>query len=87
MEDTPMELMRRLLTILLFISSTGAIADTFDGNDCTEDCSGHEAGYQWAEDNEIDDAVSCSTPSNSFNEGCESYVEENEEDYAADEDY
>ena len=39
---------------------------------------GHDAGYQWAEENEIDDTASCSTPSSSFNEGCEEYVEENE---------
>lgn len=39
---------------------------------------GHDAGYQWAEDNEIDDTSSCSTPSSSFNAGCEEYVEENE---------
>lgn len=38
---------------------------------------GHDAGYQWAEDNDIDDTSSCSTPSSSFNEGCEDYVEEN----------
>ncbi|WP_135307994.1 hypothetical protein [Pseudomonas nabeulensis] len=39
---------------------------------------GHDAGYQWAEDNEIDDTSSCSTPSSSFNAGCEEYVEDNE---------
>src|SRR3989344_1716191 len=24
--------------------------ETFHGYDCTDDCSGHEAGYNWAED-------------------------------------
>ena len=38
---------------------------------------GHDAGYEWAEENDIDDAGDCDTPSNSFNEGCEEYVEEN----------
>lgn len=49
---------------------------SFDGNPCIGDCSGHEAGYQWAEENGITDPDNCSTPSNSFNEGCQSYVEE-----------
>ncbi len=51
---------------------------TFKGYECTDDCSGHEAGYEWAEENSIDDANNCDGNSNSFNEGCESYVEENE---------
>lgn len=49
---------------------------TFMGYDCTIDCSGHEAGYQWAEQNSIDDPDNCDGNSNSFNEGCQSYVEE-----------
>jgi len=65
--------MRRLLIALAFgLLTTPAIAFQV----CTQDCSGHEAGYQWALDNGIDDASSCSTPSDSFNEGCEAYVEE-----------
>ncbi|WP_226454919.1 hypothetical protein [Pseudomonas sp. AF03-9] len=54
---------------------------------------GHDAGYQWAEDNDIDDTSSCSTPSSSFNQGCEDYVEEtapslsgDENEYEEDED-
>lgn len=50
---------------------------TFDGYDCTEDCSGHEAGYTWAEDNDISYEYDCDSNSNSFNEGCISYAEEN----------
>lgn len=38
---------------------------------------GHDAGYEWAEENSIEDAADCDTPSSSFNEGCEEYVEEN----------
>ncbi len=41
---------------------------------CTEDCSGHDAGYQWAQDNEIEDAADCGGNSNSFIEGCEAYA-------------
>jgi len=50
---------------------------TFRGYDCLDDCSGHEAGYQWAEDNDIDDADDCTGNSQSFIEGCEAYVEDN----------
>lgn len=50
---------------------------TFHGYDCTEDCSGHEAGYEWAEENDIDDTYDCDGNSNSFVEGCEAYVDEN----------
>jgi len=50
---------------------------TFGGYTCTKDCSGHEAGYAWAEDNEIEETSDCDGRSNSFIKGCESYVEEN----------
>ena len=50
----------------------------FKGYECTEDCSGHEAGYEWAEENSVDDSDNCDGNSNSFNEGCLIYVEENE---------
>lgn len=49
---------------------------TFMGRNCTVDCSGHEAGYRWAEENGIDDSNECDGNSDSFNEGCQSYVEE-----------
>ena len=49
---------------------------TFHGYDCTEDCSGHEAGYQWAEEHEINDPDDCSGNSQSFIEGCQAYAEE-----------
>jgi hypothetical protein len=48
----------------------------FHGYDCTVDCSGHEAGYQWAEDHGIDDPEDCGGNSNSFIEGCRAYAEE-----------
>ncbi len=49
---------------------------SFHGYECTDDCSGHEAGYEWAEENGIDDPGDCGGNSNSFIEGCESYAEE-----------
>ena len=56
---------------------------TFNGYECTDDCSGHEAGYEWAEENGIESTDDCGGNSDSFIEGCESFVEENypEEDY------
>lgn len=49
---------------------------TFGGNDCTDDCSGHKAGYEWAEQKSITDESECSGNSNSFVEGCRTYVED-----------
>lgn len=48
----------------------------FKGDPCTIDCSGHEAGYEWAEENGIDDPDDCDGKSDSFIEGCRSYAEE-----------
>jgi len=39
---------------------------------------GHDAGYTWAEENDIDDSSACNTPSASFNSGCEEYADENQ---------
>jgi hypothetical protein len=44
--------------------------------DCTQDCSGHDAGYQWAEENGITDPDECDGNSESFIEGCQAYAEE-----------
>lgn len=53
---------------------------TFGQYDCTDDCSGHEAGYEWAERNGIEDPDDCGGKSWSFIEGCQAYAEEfNEE--------
>jgi hypothetical protein len=54
-----------------------AYPNTFHGRACLGDCSGHEAGYQWAEDRDIDDVDDCTGYSQSFIEGCIAYVEEN----------
>lgn len=55
----------------LYSSNQGSM---FKGVECTDDCSGHEAGYNWAEDNYIDDLIDCENHSTSFQEGCEIYV-------------
>ena len=70
-----MKMLSALALLVSILSSAMASAATFDGNQCLGDCSGHQAGYDWAEQNDIDDKNSCSTPSQSFNEGCQSYVE------------
>jgi hypothetical protein len=46
--------------------------------------SGHEAGYEWAEENDPDDVSMCDGNSSSFNEGCAEYVEEMAEEYPED---
>jgi hypothetical protein len=58
--------------------STAAQAGEFHGYTCTEDCSGHEAGYAWAEEHDITDPDQCGGNSESFIEGCRAYAEENE---------
>jgi hypothetical protein len=63
-------------------SSASESTRTFGGNPCTSDCSGHEAGYNWAEEHGIDDESECDTAgdtsnSPSFAEGCRDYVMEN----------
>jgi len=49
----------------------------FKGYACTGDCSGHEAGYAWAEENQITDPDMCDGRSQSFIEGCVAWAEEN----------
>ena len=67
---------------VLPINQTGynfdGASNQFGGFECTGDCSGHEAGYKWAEDNDIDDVDDCHGRSQSFIEGCEQYVEDNQ---------
>jgi len=49
--------------------------DVGDTSRCTQDCSGHDAGFRWAQENVVTDASDCSG-SASFADGCEAYVEE-----------
>ena len=50
----------------------------FRGSKCSVDCSGHKAGYAWADDNFISTYSECDSESESFRKGCEIYVEEND---------
>lgn len=43
---------------------------------CTSDCSGHEAGWAWAETHLIFDPDDCGGRSESFIEGCRAWAEE-----------
>lgn len=53
----------------------------FHGYPCTEDCSGHEAGFEWAEEHDITDPDDCEGKSESFIEGCKAYAEEYQENF------
>lgn len=53
--------------------------ERFLGSRCTQDCSGHEAGYYWAADNDISDPDDCTGDSQTFVEGCQEYAEERRE--------
>lgn len=46
----------------------------YRGNRCLDDCSGHMAGYAWAERNFIKDERMCGGYSRSFYEGCVSFA-------------
>ena len=50
---------------------------SFYGYECTQNCSGHKAGWEWAENKEINDSDDCGGKSQSFIEGCWAYVEYN----------
>lgn len=58
---------------------------TFHGYDCTDDCSGHRAGYEWAEEHNITDPDDCGGNSQSFIEGCKAYAGEEGDDTDGDE--
>jgi hypothetical protein len=51
--------------------------DSFMGYECTDDCSGHQAGYNWALESGVYSKDDCTGNSQSFIEGCYAYVEEN----------
>jgi hypothetical protein len=53
--------------------------DVGDTGLCTEDCGGHDAGFEWAKENDVTDASECGGNSLSFEEGCEAYAEALEE--------
>lgn len=60
---------------------------TSDNWDCTGDCSGHEAGYEWALNRGITDSEDCGGNSDSFIEGCEAYANEYQQEEYEEESY
>lgn len=78
--------MSKLFLLSLFISPA-LFAQDFYGYECTQDCSGHEAGYEWAMENEINDPGDCGGNSNSFIEGCLTFANEPHDDYVDYSDY
>jgi hypothetical protein len=65
-----------LLAVVLCLSTSLASAATFKGYQCTQDCSGHKAGYEWAMKKRITDKSNCTGNSQSFREGCYAWVDE-----------
>lgn len=55
-------------------SNTTEFEEVGDTSLCIEDCSGHNAGFDWARDHDIEDTADCGGYSQSFIEGCETYV-------------
>lgn len=56
--------------------STQTYEQAHGSSACATDCSGHQAGYRWAHEHEIDDASLCPSRSPAFNEGCRAYAED-----------
>jgi hypothetical protein len=49
--------------------------DVAGTTDCTSDCSGHEAGFEWARENGVTESWDCPSSGNrSFLEGCDTYA-------------
>lgn len=63
-----------LSALLLAASSASAQDRWFGGNLCTDDCSGHRAGYEWAKRKGIRSTLDCGGNSLSFKEGCRTYA-------------
>ena len=68
-----------LAAVVAAFTVPSATAQSFLGYPCTVDCSGHEAGYDWADRNGIEDPDDCGGNSNSFIEGCQAWAEEQQE--------
>lgn len=69
------------LIVFSFIYSFNYIISDYNidfedyGYKCTENCEGHEAGYDWAKNNNIQQTYNCEGKSQSFIEGCLTYIE------------
>ncbi|WP_408987988.1 hypothetical protein [Rhizobium sp. PRIMUS64] len=84
--------MRKLMAVLYASAllgpsfATPGFAQSFGGNACVDNCEGHRAGYEWAENNGIQSEDDCSGNSSSFEEGCRTYVEDSEPEVEYDDD-
>ena len=54
--------------------SDASFEDVGDISQCTDDCGGHDAGFEWAREQGVTDSSECSRDSQSFVEGCEAYA-------------
>jgi hypothetical protein len=64
--------------VTALMSQAAAQDRTYGDFDCTVDCSGHAAGYKWADDHSITDELDCPDGnSQSFHEGCVAYTQDN----------
>jgi hypothetical protein len=63
--------------LVLFIIYKTNNDNNFRGYECTQDCGGHKAGYEWAKKKGLSSKDECSGKSESFIEGCYSYVKSN----------
>ena len=59
------------------VESDTEYSDSWGTGDCTSDCSGHEAGYDWADENGVCDEYFEGGNSDSFNEGVQAYAMDN----------
>jgi hypothetical protein len=65
--------------LLGFCAPSHALARTFGGYDCTDDCVSHAAGYLWAENHDIERIDDCpENRSEAFYEGCLTCVDDPE---------
>lgn len=62
--------------VIVVVCSYSAQAPTFGGYACADNCSGHAAGYRWAEQYRITDMDECRGRSQFFYEGCLVYAED-----------
>jgi hypothetical protein len=71
-----------LFAATLLSSTLSAQSREFGGYVCTDDCSGHKAGYEWAEENNVSSVSQCTwiikrwPKRTSFYEGCLVYVDD-----------
>lgn len=71
---------RWIAGVLGLVLTSGASAQYSGQYGCTQDCSGHNAGYAWAEQNDIVDPDDCGGNSQSFIEGCQDYAESRQQE-------